>query len=466
MSNALPNAKPSAMPQTDNDEEAARSLASVLAALQNLHPKLIDLSLGRMEALLDRLGRPQDRLPPIVHVAGTNGKGSTIAFLRAMLEARGLAVHVYTSPHLVRFNERIRLGVRKSENGCGGVLAEDNALLAMIRHCLSVNDGAPITVFEFTTAVGLCLFAQHPADVLLLEVGLGGRFDATNVIAQPKLAVITSISYDHQEFLGDTLEKIAHEKAGIIKKGAPVVCAAQHREALRAIERAVLETGAAPFWQAGRDFFARAEQGRMLYEDEDGLIDLPLPKLQGAHQIGNAALALAAMKFLVPARSQASLAQGLVDAHWPARLQNLARGPLLARLPKGAELWLDGGHNGDGGRVLAEAMGQFSDNVSRPLVMICAILANKDAAAFLRPFQGLLHSLIAVPIPDTSATRDPFEICAYATALGLPCVAGPSFVAALDFIGAQFWPVAPRVLIAGSLYLAGAVLREQGDLPS
>src|SRR5512139_1927801 len=356
-----------------SDEESMKDIESIVARLMALHPKRIDLSLDRVQRLLAALGHPEKKLPPVIHVAGTNGKGSTIAFLRAILEAAGLRVHVYTSPHLVRFNERFRLGGRGE-----GKLVSDEELSATLEECERVNAGAPITVFEITTAVGLKLFARHPADVLLMEVGLGGRLDATNVIDTPLASIITRISLDHMDFLGDSLEKIATEKAGILKRGVPVIIAAQNRDVLSVIERQAARL-AAPLKIAGEDWTATEERGRLVYQDEAGLLDLPPPKLYGRHQFENAGLAIAALRainqFGIP---PAAFEAGMTKADWPARLQRLSQGRLVELAPPGSELWLDGGHNSDGGRAIAVALADLEERVSRPLVLIVGMLSSKD----------------------------------------------------------------------------------------
>src|SRR4051812_46637151 len=291
---------------------------SIVERLTALHPKRIDLSLERIERLLAALDHPERKLPPVIHVAGTNGKGSTVAFLRAMLEAAGKRTHVYTSPHLVRFNERFRLG----EAG-EGRLASDAELSAALEECERANGGLPITVFEITTAAAFLLFSRHPADVLVMEVGLGGRLDATNVIARPLASVIAPIAVDHTEFLGDTLDKIAAEKAGIIKRGVPVVVAAQHRDAMAVIEREATRLRA-PLKIAGDDWTATEERGRLVYQDDNGLLDLPAPKLYGRHQFENAGLAIAALRALAVLKiPPAAYEVGVVKADWPARLQRL-----------------------------------------------------------------------------------------------------------------------------------------------
>jgi len=322
---------------------------ALIARFLALHPKTIDLSLGRIERLLGRMGSPHRRLPPTIHVAGTNGKGSTIAFMRAILEAAGLVTHVYTSPHLVRFHERIRLG----QPG-GGRFVEEERLVEALRACETANGSDPITVFEITTAAALLLFAEIPADALLLEVGLGGRCDATNVIDDPAAAVVTSIGYDHAEYLGDTLERIAGEKAGIFKRGCPAVIAPQDYEAADTVLRERAEgAGATPIRVGAQDFSVHEESGRLVYQDEDALLDLPRPRLPGRHQFTNAGTAIAALRAAGFSRLPPdAFERGLSGADWPGRLQRITKGRLPALMPPGTELWLDGGHNPDGGRVL------------------------------------------------------------------------------------------------------------------
>ncbi|MGD0762634.1 MAG: folylpolyglutamate synthase/dihydrofolate synthase family protein [Roseiarcus sp.] len=428
---------------------------AIFARFAPLHPKRIDLSLGRIERLLGDLGAPHRRLPPVLHVAGTNGKGSTIAFMRAALEAAGKRVHVYTSPHLTRFNERIRLD---------GALVDDERLAGALDRCEAVNAGQSISVFEITTAAALLLFSETPADFLLLEVGLGGRFDATNVIEAPAASIITPVSFDHPEFLGDTVEQIAYEKAGIFRRGAPAIIAEQEQGALRVIEREAMRIGA-PRIVAGRDFFMRAEHGRLVFEDRDGLLDLPPPRLPGRHQHGNAATAIAALRAILPALPTRAFERGLIEADWPARLQRLRHGPLVALAPAQAEVWLDGAHNEAGGRVLAEAMADFEDRWPRPLALICGTLASKNTAGFLSHFKGLAQETLAVPIAGEHAGRTAEEVAAIARGVGLSAAACDSVASALRFLAARAWERPPRILIAGSLYLAGQVLEENGDAP-
>jgi dihydrofolate synthase/folylpolyglutamate synthase len=436
------------------------SIESIVARLTALHPKRIDLSLDRMWRILAALGDPQRRLPPTIHVAGTNGKGSTIAFMRAILEAAGLRVHVYTSPHLVRFNERFRLGAKGE-----GRLVSDEELGDALGECERVNAGAPITVFEITTAAGLLLFASHPADLLLLEVGMGGRLDATNVIDRPLAAVITPVSFDHAEHLGDTLGKIATEKAGIFKPRVPAIVAAQPREALAAIER-VAARAKAPVKIAGEDWTATEERGRLVYQDAAGLLDLPAPKLYGRHQFENAGVAIAALRTvgeleLAPAAFEA----GIAKAEWPARMQRLAHGRLLALCPPGSELWLDGGHNADGARAVANALADLEERVSRPLVLVIGMLSTKDCESFLKNFTGLARRVVAVPIPGQEKSFPADAIADAARAVGIPAQSEGDLETALAAIGRFALAPAPRILIAGSLYLAGAVLDANGTRP-
>jgi dihydrofolate synthase/folylpolyglutamate synthase len=381
--------------------------------------------------------------------------------MRAILEAAGLAVHVYTSPHLVRFNERFRLGVR----GQSGALVSDAALMEVLNGCERANEGQPITVFEITTAVGLLLFSRHPADVMLLEVGLGGRLDATNVIDHPLASVITPVSLDHVDFLGDDIETVAGEKAGIIKAGVPVFVAAQRREALAVIERQAARL-AAPIRIAGEDWTATEERGGLVYQDEEGLLDLPAPKLLGRHQFENAGLAIATLRGvgglkLPPAAFEA----GVVNADWPARLQRLSHGRLAELVPPGAELWLDGGHNPDGGRAMANVLADLEERVPRPLVLVVGMLSTKDAAGFLGNFSGLARRVLAVPIAGQQAGIAPETIADVARAAGIPATGRDSVEGALAAVGRLDLDPPPRILITGSLYLAGEVLAANGTLP-
>ncbi len=438
----------------------APPLGDLLARMSRLHPRHIDLNLERVHRLLQRLGHPERKLPPVIHVAGTNGKGSTIAYLRAILEAAGLRVHVLTSPYLVRINESFRLG-----KAGGGVLVEDAELRATLEHCERVNDGAPITIFEIQTAAAFCLFAQHPADVVLLETGLGGRLDATNVIDAPRAAVITPVGMDHTEFLGDTLIKIAGEKAAIIKRSVPVISAEQPPEAAAVIEQQAKRMHA-PLHAAGQEWHVNVERGRLVYQDERGLMDLAAPKLFGRHQFDNAGLAIATLRALDAFRIDAAAFEaGILGAEWPARMQRLASGKLLDLAPRGCELWLDGGHNADGGRVVAAALGDLEERVSRPLVVIAGMMGNKDAESFLANFAGLTRHIIAVQIPDRDNAMAPDTLADAARHLGMRVETSSGVEAALRSLTRLSYEVPPRILVTGSLYLAGHVLAANGTLP-
>jgi dihydrofolate synthase / folylpolyglutamate synthase len=408
--------------------------------------RLIDLSLDRVRRLLATLGDPQEALPPVVHVAGTNGKGSTLAFLRAFLEAAGYRVHVYTSPHLVRFAERIRLA---------GSLIEEPALLALLEECERANAGAPITFFEITTAVAFLAFARAPADIVLLETGLGGRFDATNVLAQPAVTAITPISLDHQHFLGDTVAQIAFEKAGILKRGTPAVLSPQPREAADVIAARAQEV-AAPLFRHGTEYSAvRAADGRLAYRGRREVV-LPPPGLLGAHQYDNAGTALASLDCLDGfAVDDAALARGMRAVEWPARMQRLTRGPLPRLLREGAELWLDGAHNPAGGAALAAVAAQWRD---KPLRLVFGMLATHDPAGFLAALAPFIDRLAAIAIPEEPNARSAEELAAAARALGIAAASAPGIAEAVASVAA---PDA-RVLICGSLYLAGRVLAENG----
>ncbi|MBB3931248.1 dihydrofolate synthase/folylpolyglutamate synthase [Kaistia hirudinis] len=432
----------------------------ILERLFKLHPKEIDLSLDRLTPLLEKLGHPEERLGPVFHIAGTNGKGSVTAFLRAMLEATGRTVHVYTSPHLVSFHERIRLGAPG-----GGRLVDEDRLVATLTEIEAINDGAPITHFEITTAAALKLFAEQPADVTLLEVGLGGRFDATNVIRAPEVAIITSISLDHEKFLGSTLEGIAREKAGIIKRGRPVVVSPQRNEVLDVIEDRAARLGA-PLYLGSRDWLSHAERGRLVFQDEDGLLDLPAPRLPGRHQFVNAGAAIAALRrssLEVPA---GAIEAGLLSVEWPARMQRLSSGRIVDLAPAGSEIWLDGGHNPGAGAVISEAVADLEERVPRPLYMIAGMLLTKDPVGFFQPFAGLARHVFTVPIESSDAGRSPAELAAAAEAAGLEAEPVANVPAALDKLKRMLPPgTVPRILICGSLYLAGTVLAENGTPP-
>ncbi|WP_342078842.1 folylpolyglutamate synthase/dihydrofolate synthase family protein [Yoonia sp. SS1-5] len=407
-----------------------------------LHPKVIDLTLDRVWRLLDAMDNPQDKLPPVIHIAGTNGKGSTQAMIRAGLEAGGANVHAYTSPHLARFHERIRLS--------GALIAED-ALSDVLDRCYQANGTDPITYFEITTVAALVAFAESRADWTLLEVGLGGRLDATNVIAVPALTIITPVDLDHQQFLGDTLAQIAGEKAGIIKRGVTCVVGPQHDDAIAVIEGVAARMNA-PLLAYGQHWHVARERDRMIYQDETGLLDLPLPNLPGPHQVYNAGAAIAALRHLNC--GEAACEAAVSQADWPARMQRLTAGPLVD-LAGGAELWLDGGHNPAAGRALAKTLGEQS---ARPTHLICGMLNTKDIGGYLRPLAEVAESLVAVSIPGEANTLPAAETEANARAVGLDARSAPSVADAIRSIT----DVAPhaRILICGSLYLAGHVIRE------
>eukprot|EP00873_Tetraselmis_striata_P024956 jgi/Tetstr1/445220/TSEL_033018.t1 len=380
-----------------------------------------------MERLLDALGRPQDRLPPTIHIAGTNGKGSTTAFLRAILEAAGLRVHVYTSPHLVAFNERIRIA---------GRLVDDARLISALDACEQANAGAEITFFEVTTAAALLLFAEEPADILLLEVGLGGRLDATNVIDAPLASVITPVSMDHERYLGETLADIAAEKAGILKAGAPAVIAPQPEAARAVIERMAAALGA-PLASFGEAFQAWEENGRLVYQDDEGLMDLPRPRLIGRHQAVNAGMAIAALRQAGRLPDPDTVGRGLLSVDWPGRMQPLMHGPVLELCPPDTELWLDGGHNPGAGAAIAAEMALQEERSDRPLYLVTGMLKTKDPVGFFQPFAGLVRHVATIPLASTDAYRAPEDLVSAATGAGLSATAFSSLEAALADVRAR-----------------------------
>ncbi len=434
-----------------------RTSDKLLADLKLLHPKLIDLSLGRIERLLAKLGNPHEKLPPVIHIAGTNGKGSTTAFLKAMLSAAGLRVHVYTSPHLVRFHERIELA---GPDGVSHPIGEDQ-LVDVLTRTQAVNDGDDITQFEITTAAAFLAYAETPADVLLLEVGLGGRLDATNVVKRPALTVITPVSMDHAEKLGHTIGLIAAEKAGILKRGVPCIVAQQDDEALSVIVETANKTGAQPIvW--GQDFDAFEQNGRLVVQTETRVLDLPLPALVGRHQIVNAGTAVtAALQLEAMRQNEAAIERGLLTAKWPARMQRLDTGPLPDLLGRNSELWLDGGHNPSAGIALAQTLADLEERAPKPLYLICGMMGLKDATGFLSPFRGLVRHIVTVPIPGAhEAPFSPEALAEVANRNDLSAESSTDIESALKRI--ELLDAAPkRVLICGSLYLAGHVLARQ-----
>lgn len=414
----------------------------LLNRMMSLHPKVIDLVLDRVWRLLSRLDHPERALPPVIHVAGTNGKGSTVAMLRAGLEGAGAVCHAYTSPHLVRFHERIRVA---------GSLINEADLTALLDECLQANGPDPITYFEITTVAALLAFSRCPADWTLLEVGLGGRLDATNVVDHPAACVITPVSLDHEQFLGDTLEQIAFEKAGILKRGVTCVVGPQQDAALEVIEERAARVGA-PLLVFGQHWHATRERDRMIFQDETGLCDLPLPNLVGGHQVSNAGMALAVLRHL--GQAPAALDAAVTRAEWPARMQRLRDHPFSRQHP-GLELWLDGGHNPDAGQALA---GVLAGLAPRPTYLICGMLSTKDTAGFLRPLATQARGVFAVTIPGAAATLSAEETAEAASSVGLPARIAKTVAEALATIASE----APgaRVVICGSLYLAGAVLAQ------
>lgn len=409
-----------------------------------LHPKVIDLTLARVERLLAALGHPERAIPPVIHLAGTNGKGSTQAMIRAGLEAGGDRVHAYTSPHLARFHERIRLA---------GELISEPALTALLDECVRVNGPDEITFFEITTCAAFLAFARTKADWTLLEVGLGGRLDATNVVEKPRLTIITPVSIDHQQYLGETLTEIAGEKAGIIKRGVPVIVGPQFAEGLAVIEAKAARLGA-PVLAFGQHWNAFEDRGRLVYQDENGLLDLPLPCLPGAHQIQNAGAAIAALRAL--GRDETACEAAVTRAVWPARMQRLRQGPLVDAAPK-VELWLDGGHNPAGGEAVAATLARMP---KRETHLICGMLNTKDVTGYMVPLAPQVTRLHAVPIPGEKNTLPAEATRDAARTAGIEAVTAGSVAEALAGIAATT-PDA-RVLICGSLYLAGTVLRENG----
>ncbi|MDO7633182.1 MAG: bifunctional folylpolyglutamate synthase/dihydrofolate synthase [Paracoccaceae bacterium] len=412
--------------------------------MMSLHPKVIDLTLDRVHRLLAALDHPEKSLPPVIHIAGTNGKGSTQAMIRAGLEAEGALVHAYTSPHLARFHERIRLA---------GSLISEPALAALLDEAVAANGPDPITFFEITTVAALLAFARTKADYTLLEVGLGGRLDATNVIDRPALTVITPVSIDHQQYLGDTLPEIAGEKSGILKRGVPCIVGPQEAAGLDVIEARAAKLGV-PLFIYGQHWHTSQEAGRMIYQDENGLLDLPLPSLLGAHQITNAGAAIAALRYF--GKSSAACEAAVTRPEWPARMQRLRQGPLVDAAPE-IELWLDGGHNPAGGQAIGATLAAMP---KRPSYLICGMLNTKDIKAYLYPLASHIQALHAISIPNEINTLSAENTRDAAISVGMRATAEADVMAALNSIKAQ--DANARVLICGSLYLAGMILRENG----
>jgi dihydrofolate synthase / folylpolyglutamate synthase len=436
------------------------SAAGLIDQLSAIHPKGYDLSLGRIRTLLSHLDNPHLRIPPPIHVAGTNGKGSTIAFCRAILEAAGKIVHVHTSPHLVHWHERFRIGAPG-----GGRLVGDAALESVIARVADTNNGEPITVFELLSAAMFVLFSEHPADFSLIEVGLGGRFDATNVLENPLISVITNVSLDHQAQLGDREELIAQEKAGIIKRGCPVVIGPQPDTVRAVLEEAALDRGA-PTIVAGQDFTFLEQGGRLVYQDNSGLLDLPLPRLRGAHQLANAATAIATIRHCHNAISEVALEKAMETAYWPGRMERLRQGKLHEAVDSSVELWIDGGHNPSAGLAIASVIADLEERAPMPVFLVAAMLTTKEPEPFFRAFAGLVEHAFTVPVPATEAGYPARELAEAARRAGLNASACLSVADALGAVSGLLAENEPgRVLICGSLYLIGDVLRNNGTLP-
>lgn len=426
------------------------------AAREKNEVKEMVLGLDRIQEALSRLGNPHHTLPPVIHVAGTNGKGSTIAFMRSILQAAGLRVHVFTSPHLVKFNERIVLA---------GNDIDDDRLASLLARCEGAAGDLPLSYFEAVAAAAFLAFAEEPGDVVLLETGLGGRLDASNVIDAPRATVITPIAFDHQSWLGDTLPQIAAEKAGILKRDAAFVTGLQRADALETLKSRALAIGARPF-VINEDWTARRENGRLVYEDEDGLLDLSPPRMEGAHQFDNAATAIASLRAAGLSPDETWISDGVQNTQWPARMQRLTEGPLVQQAQRHegehAELWLDGGHNPHAAQALARTLADLEERSPRPLILIAGLQGNKDAAGFFEAFEGLAATIFTVEVPG--GQRQSAEVLAQAAqAAGIPAEPSPSIAAAIDqalIDTGRSGEGMPRIVICGSLYLAGQVLEE------
>lgn len=437
------------------------SAEAAVNRLLAIHPKGFDLSLERVLGLLQKLGNPHLKIPPAFHVAGTNGKGSTSAFLRAILEAAGKTVHVHTSPHLVNWHERYRLG-----RSGGGRFVSDAVLEDAIVRAETANGGTPITVFEIMSAVGFLLFSEHPADYCIVEVGLGGRFDATNVLQNPAACLITPIGLDHEAYLGDTVAKIAFEKAGIIKPGAPVFVGVQEDAALAVIEEKAAQCHSM-MQIARQDFDFYRQSGRFVFSDEAGLLDLPLPRLLGEHQLANAALAISACRGVLPALHDEVFETAMQTVTWPGRFERLPSGRLqdnLAHEPA-PQVWIDGGHNPQAGEVIARELSKQVYRAQGPLVMIVGMLTTKEPEGFFRAFAGLAERLICLPVSQSDSGFDPAVLAKVAQKAGLEVDTAPDIETALKMAVGVFPDRQTRILICGSLYLVGEVLQKNETPP-
>ncbi len=422
---------------------------ALINKLSEIHPKGFDLSLDRILLLLEKLGNPQNKLPPVIHVAGTNGKGSTLAFTRAILEAQGYKVHVHTSPHLVNWHERYRLA---------GKLVSDDVLADAIQRIADTNNNKPITVFELLCAVMFVLFSEHEADFALVEVGLGGRFDATNVIAEPKVCAIAPVALDHQAYLGDTIAKIAFEKAGIIKKHVPVAVGRQQDEARETIEE-VARKNQSPITILGQDFDAYRDATGFVYQDEEGLLDLPMPKLAGEHQLDNAALAMAAIRLANIKVSPEAFAQGMLDVTWPGRLEKLPSGKITKALGNKTDIWIDGGHNPSAGEAIAAELSRQNTGSSRKTLLICGMINTKEPLGYFKPFEKLGAEVITVPVAMSEASIASDDLAEVAKQAGLKTQSTTSLKAAIEQTAHKLKENSDlRILFCGSLYMVGEVL--------
>ena len=419
----------------------------LIQRLNQHHPKVIDLSLDRISRLLKLLGNPQKSLPPVIHIAGTNGKGSTLAFIRAVAEAAGLSVHAYTSPHLLRFNERIRIN---------GEIISNQKLLKLMTEVECINGNAPITFFEITTAIALVAFSRSPSDLVLLETGLGGRLDATNVIPRPTVTALTPISYDHEGFLGNDIEGIAREKAGIIKQGSACVTSKQEPLVLEIIKNTA-ENKNAPISIEGKDWWVAVKGDKLSVMSPEGQINPPLPNLIGPHQIQNAGLAIVTLAEFGDKRiNRQAVAAGIKNANWPARMQRLTQGPLCRQLPKNWELWLDGGHNPAAGKAISATLKNLTDG---PIHFVIGLINTKSPANFLAPLRKHSKSLTAVKVVGSDSSFSADEIYMVAQKIGFQAYKANSVSEAIkEIISIEKSP--SKILICGSLYLAGNILKE------
>lgn len=440
-----------------------READKLIEKLMQLHPKGFDLSLERISRLLEKLGNPQDKMPPIIHVAGTNGKGSLTAFARALLEASGRSVHVHTSPHLVNWNERYRIGVP----GGKGRLVDDATFADALARVADANDGQMITVFEILTAVTFILFSEHPADAAIIEVGLGGRFDATNVITSPAVSVIMPVSLDHEAYLGDTVEKIAFEKAGIIKPRCPVVIGNQPFDAAEEVISRRAQKLLCPLSVYGQDFSAHSENGRLVYQDDESLVDCALPRLTGVHQPANAAAAIRAVKAAGFALSDDEIDLAMRTVEWPGRMQKITHGRIFDLAPQGSEIWIDGGHNPAAGEVISQTFKSANGFANRPLILIAGMINTKDTTGYFKAFEGIVSAGFTVPIIGSDASIAEQELAQSAAKAGLSLTPMPSIEQALIGVKqlALCFEQPPVILIGGSLYLAGNALAFNGTIP-